>query len=271
MESRVKTYRSILAAVAFAALATTASLARHGGGKSAPASGKGAAHHENFETAGTSETAAASAGKTAPNYTTEGEKNAGRPAARVEVSGGAAKKSVGEVGIDAGRKASSAVEKTGAGVHGIDLVRPDDGYASLRRRATRSLLIATGKKKSPTIVPPPNLVARPPILHPSALAALPRNAIGVAATTNTGTQNLGVAQPSSSVAVNGNVAKTSIGSNASETRHESLHPAPIVSTSNHSTGLNGTQMGRPNTSPATLGGPAHSVSGIGGASIRPTR
>lgn len=267
----MRTYRSILAAVAFAALATTASLAQHGGGKSAPESGKGAAHHQNSRTAGTSETAAGPADKTEPSHTTESEKNARRPAARVEVSGGAAKKDVGEVGIDAGRKASGAVDKRGAGVHGIDLVRPDDGYVSLRRRATRSLLIATGKKKNPTIVPLPNLVVRPPISPPSAPAAFPRNAIGVAATMSTGTQNLGVTHPSSGVTVDWNVAKTSIGINAIEIRHESQHPSPIVSASNHLTGLNGTQMGRPNTSPAALGGPAHSVSGIGGASIRPRR
>jgi hypothetical protein len=40
VESRVKTYRSIFVAVAFIALATTASLAQHHGGESASGSGR---------------------------------------------------------------------------------------------------------------------------------------------------------------------------------------------------------------------------------------
>jgi hypothetical protein len=108
MESHVKTCRSILAAVAFAALATTAGMAQHGEGKAAPKSGGGPSH--------------------------EG-------------------------------RAAGGTGKTGA-AHGIDLVRPDDGYASLRRRATRSSLIANGPKKSPTIVPPGNAVVHQPALPP---------------------------------------------------------------------------------------------------------
>jgi hypothetical protein len=212
MESHVKTCRTILAAVAFAALATTASMAQHSEGKAAQKSGGGANH--------------------------EG------PAA-----GGAG--------------------KTDAAAHGgINLVAPDNGYAGLRRRATRSSLIANGSKKGPTVVPSGNAVVHPPASPPGMRAEHARNAIGVTAPTSTGIQSPAIPHPMSGSAVIGSAAKTSIGANVGEIRHEPPHPAPIAAVPNHSTGLNGTAMGHPTTSPAALGGPAHVVSGIGGANVR---
>jgi hypothetical protein len=270
MESRVNTCRTILAAAAVAALAGNASLAQHGGGKSAP--GHGAAHHQG-SAPGASE-GVAIPGKIAPIPASEIETGAGRPSLPATVNGGANKKGGGEVGHDAGLKASGAVAKTGAAVRGIDLVRPDGGYASLRRRATRSSLIANAAKKVPTIVAPGNIAVHAPISLPAVAA---KNAIGVTAP-STGIQNLAVAHPSMGVTVNGNtatgyVAKTSIGGNAGEVRHENLPPVPKspvpLSGAIHATGLSGTTMGHPTVNAAALGGPAHNVSGIGGASIRP--
>jgi hypothetical protein len=213
MESHMKTYRTILAAVALAALAATASMAQHGEGKAAPKSGGGSASHEG--------------------------------------------------------PAADGTGKTGAAAHGgIDLVRPDGGYASLRRRATRSSLVANGPKKSPAIVPLGNAVAHPPALPPGTPAEQARNAIGVAAPTSTGIQSPGIAHPVSGAAVVGSVAKSSIGADLGDVRHETPHPVPVVAVPNHSTGLNGTAMGHPTTSAATLGGPSHIVSGIGGGNVR---
>ena len=207
----MKTCRTIFAAVAFAALATTAGMAQHSEGKAAQKSGGGASH--------------------------EG------PAA-----GGAG--------------------KTGAAPHGgINLETPDSGYASLRRRATRSSLIANGPKK-PDNVPPGNAAAHLPASPPGAPAEHARNAIGVTAPAITGIQSPGIAHPVSGAAVVGSVAKTSIGANVGEVRHETPHPAPITAVPNHSNSLNGTAMGHPAASPAALGGPAHVVSGIGGANVR---
>jgi hypothetical protein len=149
-----------------------------------------------------------------------------------------------------------------AGARGIDLVRHDDGYASPRRRATRSSLVGNGAKKGPS-----SNVARPAISPPVVPAVLPRNAIG-AVTTNAGAHHLDVAHPSAAIAVTGVAAKTSIGGNAAAAHHETPHVVPIANASIHSTGLSGTQMGHAATSPAVLGGAAHSVSGIGGASMR---
>lgn len=211
----MNTCRSILAAAAIVALATTAGMAQHGGGKSAPKSGGGA--------------------------NPEGH-----------APGGA-----GRTGAD----------RTGGHAHGIDLVRPDDGYASLRRRATRSSLIADGLKKSPAIVPSHNAVVHPPAPLTGAPAEHARNAIGATAPTNTGIGNAGIAHPVSGAAL-GNIAKTSIGGNVGEVHHAVPHPVPIAVAPSHSTGLSGAAMGRPSTGLATLGGPAHTVSGISGANVR---
>jgi hypothetical protein len=257
MESRVNTYRTILAAVAVAALAGNASLA---------APGHGAVHHQSSAPASGG---VASPGKIAPAPASEIETGAGRSSLPATVNGVANKKGGGEVGRDAGPKAPGTVGKTGAAVRGIDLVRPDGGNASLRRRATRSSLIADAPKKVPTIVPPANIVVHGPISLPAVAA---KNAIGVTAP-GTGIQNLAVAHPSTGVMVNGNaangyVAKTSIGGNAGEVRHENPPPVPM-SGAIHATGLSGTAMGHPTVNAAALGGPAHNVSGIGGASVRP--
>jgi hypothetical protein len=255
MESRVNTCRTILAAVAVTALAGSASPA---------APGHGAAHHHGSAPASGG---VANPGKIAPSPASEIETGAGRSSSPGTVNDVANKKGDGEVGHDTVPKASGTVGKTGAAVRGIDLVRPDGGYASLRRRATRSSLIANAPKKVPTIVPPGNIVVHAPISLPAVAA---KNAIGVTAP-GAGIQNLAVAHPATGVmvignAANGYVAKTSIGGNAGEVRHE--NPVPM-SGAIHATGLSGTTMGHPAVNPAALGGPAHNVSGIGGASIRP--
>jgi hypothetical protein len=268
MEGPVKTCRTILAAAAVIALAGNASLAEHGGGKSAP--GHGAAHHQS-SAPGAAE-GAANPGKGAPNPTGEVERSAGRSAPPATIIGVANKKGGGEVGHDFGPKMPSTFGKTGAAVHGIDLVRPDDGYANLRRRAMRSTLIANAPKKIPTTVPAGSTIVHAPTSSPVVSAGVARNAIGVTAP-SAGIQNLAVTHPSLGVAVNGsvangNVAKTSIGGNAGEVRHESAHPVPIAGAI-HPTGLSGSMMGHPAVNAAALGGPAQIVSGIGGKSIRP--
>jgi hypothetical protein len=251
MEGGVKTRWTMLAAITLAAVAGNASLAQHGGGKSGP--GHGAAHHQS-SLPGASEGAAAA------------NKNGG-----------------GEVGHNAGPQASGTAGKTGAAVQSIDLARPDDGYASLRRRAMRSTLIANAPKKIPMTVPPGNIV-HPPTSSPGEIA---RNAIGVTAP-GSGVRNPAVAHPPSGIAVNGSaangnvgnanltngnlangmMAKTSIGGNAGEIRHENPHTVPVAGAI-HSTGLSGSAMGHPAVNAAALGGPARSVTGIGGGSMRP--
>jgi hypothetical protein len=285
MEGGVKTCRTMLAAVALAAVAGNASLAQHGGGKSGHV--HGAAHHQS-SLPGVSEGAAVP-GKIAPNAAGESDRSAGHSPSPATVNGVANKTGGGEIGHNAGPQASGIAAKTGTAVQGIDLARPDDGYASLRRRAMRSTLIANAPKKIPTTIPPGNIVVHGPTSSPGEIA---RNAIGVTAA-GSGIRNLTVAHPPSGIAVNGTVAngnvantnlssgnlanrtlangmvaKTSIGGNAGEIRNENPHPVPVGGAM-HSTGLSGTAMGHPAVNAAALGGPARIVSGIGGGSVRP--
>jgi hypothetical protein len=93
----------------------------------------------------------------------------------------------------------------------------------------------------------------PPTSLPGAQVEFARSAIGVTVP-STNIQNLSIVHPSSGIAVNGTAAKTSVGGNANEIRHENPHPVAIAGPSIHSTGLNGTAMGHPIASPAELGG-----------------
>jgi hypothetical protein len=272
MEGGVKSCRTMLAAIALAAVAGNASLAQHGGGKSGPA--HGAAHHQS-SLPGASEGAAVP-GRIAPSAAGESDRSAGRSTLPATINGVANKTGGGEVGHNAGPQASGTAGKTGAAVQSIDLAGAGDGYANLRRRAMRSTLIANAPKKIPTTVPPGNIVVHPPTPSPGEMA---RNAIGVTAP-GSGIRNPAVAHPTSGIAVNGSaangtvananlangtlangtVAKTSIGGNAGEIRP---HPVPVAGA------LSGSAMGHPAVNAAALGGPARIVTGIGGGSMRP--
>ena len=261
----MKTCRTMLAAFALAAVAGNVSLAQHGGGKSGL--GHGATHHQSSLTVASE--GATVPGRIAPNAAGESDKSAGRSPLPPTING---------------PQASGTAGKTGAAVQSIDLAGSGDGYASLRRRAMRSTLIANAPKKIPTSVPPGNTVVHPPTSSPGEIA---RNAIGVTAP-GSGIRNPAIVHPTSGIAVkgsaangavananlananlaNGMVAKTSIGGNAGEIRHENPHPVPAAGTI-HSTGLSGSAMGHPAGNAATLGGPAHIVTGIGGGSMRP--
>jgi len=67
------------------------------------------------------------------------------------------------------------------------------------------------------------------------------------------------------------VAKPGISGNVGMDHHDNPHPPVNAAVANRPAGLNGTAMGRSGNNPATLGGPAHVASGIGGASMRPRR
>jgi hypothetical protein len=154
MNRQAKTNRWVLAAVACAVLATDASIAAGRGGKSAPKSSEAVSHEEGSPGgqfldlgAAANKAGADTAGR---NSGLGGERNdagnlAARAAATSTANGRSARGGAGEAGIESGGKAANTGGKSVA--HGIDLVRPDDGYAGLRRRATRSSLIAAGQKK----------------------------------------------------------------------------------------------------------------------------
>jgi hypothetical protein len=223
VDGRVKINRWLLAAIACVTLTADASLAAGRHGKSAPRSGAAVSHE-------------ATVGDPAP------------------------KSGTGAATTESGRDATRSGSTPDAEVHGIDLVRHDDGYINLRRRATRSTLIAA-KKKLP-IVPPVAVTAHP--LSPTGAAAEPlRNSAGV---------NAVVAKPNPVhtgpvpvVPVNAGLAKNSLGLSVNDKNPSAIHvtatgvPAPV-------TGINGTTMGHAGVS--GIGGPAKDRSAIGGSSFR---
>jgi hypothetical protein len=145
----------------------------------------------------------------------------------------------------------------------IDLTRPDDGYANLRRRAARTSLIAAQKK--PSIVTPGVATTHPPA---AATAEHTRNAAGAAVPAVPALPSaVGVARPepvhAESVPGFGG-AKNNLGLSTN-----GMHPAPVhVATTPPKppvSGINGTSLhqGGPG-----IGGPAMDRSAIGGSTYR---
>jgi hypothetical protein len=158
--------------------------------------------------------------------------------------------------------------RSGAGAHGIDPVRADGGSGNLRRRAMRSSLIAKAPAKAPTVLPTASAAAHPTI--PGTAGEVPRNAIGATAPTSLGARNLGTPHPVQSGDAGTQMTKPGIGGHVGIGHHDNPAHSPVnTAVANRPAGLNGTAMGRSSNNPATLGGPAHVASGIGGASIRP--
>jgi hypothetical protein len=124
---------------------------------------------------------------------------------------------------------------------GIDLIRPDDGYASLRHRAARSSPTFAGQKKSPPIVS--TMTVAPHRRYPTAALGEPvRNSTGVLITRKPDT-----IQPVPSAPGGIGISKTHI-----------IATAPV-------TGINGTNMGHARAS--GVGGPKMDLSGINGSAF----
>ena len=129
MDRQKKINRGHLAVIACAMLSAGASFAAEREGKFAPKAGEAVSYQE------------------------------GSPAARLPADPGIATSKTGtntggqSSGLAGNRNdaGASAGGKSAGVARGIDLIRPDDGYANLRRRATRSSLVATGQKKGSSV------------------------------------------------------------------------------------------------------------------------
>jgi hypothetical protein len=162
--------RWLVAVVTCATLAPGASFAEERGGKSdeaapsGPSDSRGAANKASTggQNSGLAGNRSDGGGATLRAPTTDGRAVRGRAAGE----GGS-----GSRGTASGTKATAAPGS-------IDLIRPDDGYSSLRRRAARSSPIAAGQKKSPPIVSTVTVVPHPRSLVP-ALGEPVRNSTGV--------------------------------------------------------------------------------------------
>jgi len=147
----------------------------------------------------------------------------------------------------------------------IDLTRPDDGYANLRRRAARTSLIAAQKK--PAVVAPGTAIAHPPV---AGTAEHTRNAAGAAVPAAPALPAAVAAarpEPVHAESVPGfGSAKNNLGLSTT-----GMHPAPVhIATTPTGAkppvvGINGTSLhpGGPG-----IGGPATDRSAIGGSLYR---
>jgi hypothetical protein len=216
------------------------------------AAGRHAPHHA-------SQPAAQGAGQA--GSTSAGQANVGQPKAEGGNAAGpadtTAAKTMPKEPADHGKATDSK------SVGPIDLTRPDDGYANLRRRAARTSLIAAQKK--PSIVTPGVATT-----HPSAAATAERtrNAAGAAVLAVPALPSaVGAARPEplhvQSVPGLGG-AKNNLGLSTTGT-----HPAPVhvatTPTKPPVSGINGTSL---HQAGAGIGGPAADRSAIGGSTYR---
>jgi hypothetical protein len=255
MNRQAKTKRWILAAAACAVLAADASIAAEHAGKFAPKSGEAVSHQESLP-AGHLPDPGAAANKTGAAAAGQNSGLSGNTA-----NGRSAKGGTSETGIEFGSKSAA---------RGIDLIRPDDGYANLRRRATRSSLVAAGQKKKLQVVPP--VAVTPRQLSPARTPAEPlRNSAGVAFPISTG-----VGKPDSIRSIPGgpvdtDLAKNSVGMSLGEIHRPEIHRPEIHLAATGMmvpvTGINGTTMGHAGA--GGVGGPAKDRSAINGSALRP--
>jgi hypothetical protein len=270
MDRQTTTNRWILAAFACAVLAADASIAAESAGKSAPKSGEAISHQEaspggQLPDPGSAPNKAG-ADTAGQNSGLAGNRNdagnlAARPSVASAASGRSAKGGAAESGIGSGGKTTNTDRSA---PHGIDLIRPDDGYASLRRRATRSSLVATGQTKKLQVVPP--VAVTPHQLSPASTSAeRQRNSAGVTLPASTSVGKPDSIHTLPSVSVNTGLARNSVGTSPGEIHRPEIHltatgaMAPV-------TGINGTTMGH--IGAGGIGGPAKDRSVINGSALR---
>jgi hypothetical protein len=148
-------------------------------------------------------------------------------------------------------------DKSAAGEHGIDLVRHDDGYINLHRRATRSSLIAAKKKLA--VVPPVVVMPHPPLPADATKVEPVRNSAGVTAPVIKKTEPIHTAPD---LPVNPGLAKNSVGVGINEIHRPQVH-VTATGTTAPVPGINGTTFGHG----GGIGGPAKDRSAINGSSF----
>jgi hypothetical protein len=171
-----------------------------------------------------------------------------------------------ETGNNRGTKGSGAAAGKGgkSAGPGIDLVRPDDGYANLRRRAARSSLIAAEQKKKLQIAP--TVAATPHLPSPAGTPAEhARNSAGVTLPAGATVGKPELVHTAPGGPVNTGVGKNNLGLSVNETHHTETH-ITATGTTVPVSGINGTTMGRVNA--GTVGGPTKDRSAINGSAYQ---
>jgi hypothetical protein len=259
--------RWFLAAVACLALAASASSAAERKGSTVPKSGETVSHQEGLpeptlpDPGVTTKVSTNPAGQNSDH--SENRNDPGEIAVRPSAAATPNAPGIIESGGKAAGRGGNFVEAP----HGIDLVRPDDGYGNpgLRRRATRSSLIAVIQNKKARMLPP---VVVPPHLPSFSAAPIerPRNSAGVALPVGTGTAKPDSLHTVAGLPANTGLAANSLGISTNETHRAGIH----VTTSSTVTpviGINGTNLGHAGAN--GIGGPAKDRTGINGSALRP--
>jgi hypothetical protein len=173
------------------------------------------------------------------------------------------------IGVDAAGPASAHPEipdtpptgangRSAASPRGIDLVRPDDGYASLRRRAARSSLVSPAQKKLPPVAPLAITFRPPSPAGTTSESARNSAAMPIPAHINAPKLSAVGGEPA-----NTGSAKNSLGLSTNATHQHEIRitavPFPV-------TGINGSTMGHAGVT--GIGGPAKERSAIGGSARR---
>jgi hypothetical protein len=248
MDRQAKTKRWILAAAACAVLAADASIAAERA-DTAPKSGEAVSHQESLP-AGHVPDGGAAANKTGTDTAGQSSGLAGH---RNDTGSLAARPSIAST-------ANGRSAKGGTGEAGIDLIRPDDGYANLHRRAPRSSLVAAGQKKK---LPP--VAVTPHQLSSARIPAEPlRNSAGAAFPISTGIPDSIRTIPGGPVSTG--LARNSVGVSPADIHRPDIHLA-ATSMMPPVTGINGTTMGHAGA--GGVGGPAKDRSAINGSALRP--
>jgi hypothetical protein len=267
MRYQVNLNQWILVAVACAAFAASASTAAERKGSTVPKSGETVSHQEGLPAAGLPDPGVAmkppSTNPAGQNSDpSENRNDPGDVAVRPSAPPTANMRGSIEMGGRTAGKGGNSVEAP----HGIDLVRPDDGYGNpgLRRRATRLSLIALSQNKKSRILAPAVVPPHLPSFSAAPIERL-RNSTGVALPVSTG-----IAKPDSLHTVAGLPANTGLAGNSLGVSTNETHRAVHVTTSSTMppvTGINGTTLGHAGAS--GIGGPAKDRTGINGSALRP--
>jgi hypothetical protein len=282
-EGRMKTVGVIFAVAVCGVLAGGPAFAQQDGQKAGSDSAGDVSRHDGAAPAGSGTADTVKSGS-----------DSGRTGSAPAGSGGTTGRETGAFGNGSSRKGLDSIAtiprgKGGAPDHGIDLIRPDSGYAGLRRRAERQLLIANTAKKPPT-GPLANVGGHPQGWQPGVDGSIVRNAVG-ALVPNGAAAGVGgphhwpgymanagggkTGEGVSGIAGSG-VAATAIGTTGVGAMGMELHRPPvfhttIAGTPIYNAGINGTSLGHVGAGPGSIGGPAKDHSGINGTGYRPVR
>jgi hypothetical protein len=251
MDHRMTSSWWLLAAVACTALATDPTLAaRHG--KSAPQT----AHSLNRGGQGRSPGGASQASH--PPSPVVGDVTTGNDARSTSV----------RLEPPAANGPTGLGNKSTGTAGGIDLVRPDDGYANLRHRAARSSPLSATPRRQPQIVAPTAATPHPASPAPAKVEPT-RNSAGLPMPVHIDGRQPGAAGavppgPANTGLATG-LAKNSLGLNVNETHHHDIRVTATTAPA-RVTGINGTTMGHAGVT--GIGGPAKERSAIGGPAFR---